>query len=275
MEINASNIKTLLKQINVSPDKNYGQNFLINPAIASSIVDFLDINEKDFILEIGPGLGSLSHYLFLNSNKVDLVDIDENMYYFLKAIYKDKQNNIYCNDIRKFDISKYNKIISNLPYNLTSEIILYLLKNGTNVKKYVLMCEFETFNHFFDTKGKEYGPLSVYIHLIGNIKKLLTIKPSNYYPMPKCKSVVFSIDINVDKDTLKETFNVYKFVKNMFLSRRKTIFNNLSIYLSNDKEKCKQILEKCKIDLLSRSEEISPEEFLNLYKEVKKLGLEK
>ena len=265
MEINNENIKEILNQINVKPDKNYGQNFLINPAISSLIVEKLNITTADKILEIGPGLGSLSHFLFLKSDNVDLLDIDINMFYFLNAIYQTKAEHIHLGDIRKVDIKKYNKIVSNLPYNLTSEIILYLLKNGENVEKLVLMCEAETFNHFYDVQGKEYGPLSVYIHLLGTIKKEFLVSSSNFYPAPKCKSIVFSIDMTSKKYDRGLYYQVYEFAKSLFLNRRKTIFNNLSS-LIKDKKKANDILSKCEINLLLRPENILPQTYLKLFK---------
>ena len=262
MEINRSNINEIVKKSNATPDKDYGQNFLIEPNLSSEIVSFLDAQKEDKVLEIGPGLGSLTHFL-VNTCKLDVCDIDERMINFLEVIYKENINFI-LNDVRKIDVSKYDKVIANLPYNITSELVVFLLTKAVNAKKMILMCQQEAFNHFYDVEGKEYGPISVLLHLLGNSKKLLTLKPGSFYPAPKCNSLVFSFDYEpvVDRDT---AINVYKMSKSIFLNRRKTIYNNLKNYL-NDGEKASSILEKLNIPVNKRPEDISPKLFLEIYK---------
>ena len=265
MEINRSNINEIVKKSNASPDKDYGQNFLIEPNLSSQIVSFLDAQKDDVVLEVGPGLGSLTHYLCGTCN-LTVCDIDERMINFLEVIYPEKVNFI-LNDVRKINVSKYNKIIANLPYNITSELVTFLLINATNCKKMVLMCQQEAFNHFYDVEGKEYGPISVLLHLLGGSKKLLTLKPGSFYPAPKCNSLVFSFDYNpvVDRET---AISVYKMSKSLFLNRRKTIYNNLKNYLQ-DSVKAGAILEKLGIEPNKRPEDISPKLFLEIYKLVK------
>lgn len=267
MKINISNVKHILNEIGVVPSKDYGQNFLIDENIASKIVSLLDIKDDENCLEVGPGLGSLTHFLIESTNKLDVIDIDYNMTTLLNIFYKDKNINIICGDIRKFDISKYDKIISNLPYNITSELILYLIKNGKNVKRMVLMCQKETLKHFIDTNGKEYGPLSVYLHLCGEVKKIFDISNSCFYPIPKCKSSIFTINLykNINRD---ENFEVYKFCKIIFKNRRKTIFKNLKSYINDDTIISATLLE-LNIDRQTRPEQISPHQYLQLFRKIK------
>ena len=262
MEINRGNILDVVNNSNARPDKDYGQNFLVEPEICKRIVSCLDIDKDDKILEIGPGLGSLTHFLNQLSNNLTVVDIDERMIAFLKIVYQDI--NIVQSDIRTFDISAFDKIIGNLPYNITTETIVYLLTNGLNAKKIVLMIQSDAFPHFFDTKGKEYGPSSVLLHLLGDCKKLFQVKPGSFYPSPKCGSTVFEINRNQICDN-REAINVYLFSKNMFLNRRKTILNNLLNFIK-DKEKAIQILSECEIEVNLRPEDISPKQFLQLYR---------
>ena len=262
MEINRSNINEIVKKSNASPDKDYGQNFLIEPNLSSQIVKFLTAQKDDAVLEVGPGLGSLTHYLCGTCN-LTVCDIDERMINFLEVIYPENVNFI-LNDVRKIDVSKYNKIIANLPYNITSELVSFLLMNATSCQKMVLMCQQEAFNHFYDVSGKEYGPISVLLHLLGDSKKLLTLKPGSFYPAPKCNSLVFSFDYNpiVDREI---AINVYKMSKSLFLNRRKTIYNNLKNYLQ-DATKADAILKKLSIEPNKRPEDISPKLFLEIYK---------
>ena len=137
MEINRSNILDIVNNSNAHPDKDYGQNFLVEPEVCKKIVNALDTQKDESVLEIGPGLGSLTHFLNEQTKNLTVVDIDERMIAFLKLIYKDV--NIVQNDIRKHAVSIYDKIIGNLPYNITSETIVYLLLNAIKAKKIVLM----------------------------------------------------------------------------------------------------------------------------------------
>ena len=203
--------------------------------------------------------------LSLTKANIDVVDIDYQMTSWLNVIYKENNNiKIITNDVRKTDVSKYNKIIANLPYNVTTELIVFLLNFATNAKKLVLMCQSETFEHFFQTSGSEYGPTSVLIHLLGNIKKEVVVKAGSFVPAPKCNSTVFSIQISEDANFNQAT-NVYKFAKALFVNRRKTILNNLTLYLKN-KENALLALTKLSINPQTRPENISPEQYLNLFK---------
>ena len=267
MEINRENIIEIVSKSGVNPDKDYGQNFLLDTKIAKSIVDLLEINEKDDVLEVGPGIGSLTHFISLSkAGKIDLVDIDSRMINFLKIIYKEPNINLILSDIRKYDVSKYTKIIGNLPYNITTELVIYLIQNGVSAKSLVLMCQSEAYTRFADLSGKDYGPASIYIHLLGDIKRCLTVKPGSFYPSPKCSSTVFKISISENCDR-ELALNVYQLAKKLFLNRRKTIQNNLSQVL-NDKEKSASILNKLGIPLTKRPEELSPQTFVDIYKQL-------
>ena len=262
MEINRSNIFEIINKASLQPDKDYGQNFLVEPEISNRIVEALNINNKDNVIEVGPGLGSLTHYLSLSDASITVVDIDLRMTNFLKIVYQDSNINIVENDIRKVDVSNYNKVIGNLPYNITTEAIQYFLLNANKAEKMVFMIQSETLSHFIDVSGKEYGPTSVLIHLLGNIEKLFTVKAGSFYPAPKCSSVVFAINIDPNKDRLK-AISAFKLAKQLFLNRRKTILNNLVNYLKN-KELANKVCEDLQINPLSRPEQLSPEIYLSI-----------
>ena len=265
MEINRDNVLEICRKSDIHPSKDYGQNFLIEPDACKRIVDLLDIQKDEKVLEIGPGIGSVTHFLSLYPNKVDAIDIDNAMVSFLNLFYKEAKNvKIIENDIRKHDISPYQKIIGNLPYNITTEIIVYLLTAKSITKRMVLMCQLETFAHFFDVKGSEYGSTSVLIHLLGNIEKGFIVKRGCFYPVPNVDSIVFKIDIE-NKYDKEEVLKAYKLSKSLFLNRRKTILNNLGNYLK-DKEKALEYLTKLNILPNLRPEQIAPEKYLELSK---------
>ncbi len=271
MLINRSNIFEITNKLNLKPDKDYGQNFLVESEIASRIVDRLEINEKDKILEIGPGLGSLTHFISLKGSPCDAVDIDFRMIKFLEEIYGDSLIiNLVNNDIRKVDISTYSKIIGNLPYNITTELITFLLLMGKSCQKLVLMCQAEAFSRFSASSGRDYGAVSVLVHLLGESKKLFVVKAGSFYPAPKCESIVFEIQLNgkIDRD---DCYSTYFLAKQLFLNRRKTILNNLSTLLK-DKPLAEKICSDCGILTTFRPEQLTPFQYLTIYKTIKQNG---
>ena len=264
MEINRKNVMEIIEKSGLKPDKDYGQNFLLEPDVCKKIVDLLEISSEDAVLEIGPGIGSLTHFLSVSDAKeITLVDIDKRMIDFLKILYAKDNIELVLNDIRKVDVSNYTKIIGNLPYNITTETIVYLLEKCQKARRMVLMCQAEAFPRFYDLSGKEYGPASILVHLLGVSKRNFVVKPGCFHPVPKCSSLVFTIDLekNVNKSFVLE---VYKFAKRLFLNRRKTIYNNLSTCLGN-KEVAQKILEALNIPMNKRPEEILPQQYVGIY----------
>ena len=182
---------------------------------------------------------------------------------FLKIVYKDNPNiKIIENDIRRIDISNYTKVIGNLPYNITTETIQYFLLNASSASRMVFMIQSETVAHFYDVLGKEYGPTSVLIHLLGNIEKLFNVKAGSFYPVPKCNSTVFAINIdpNIDRESAIRAFKV---AKQLFINRRKTISNNLLNCLKN-KDLVNKLCVDLNLDPLLRPEQIAPEMYLRI-----------
>ena len=260
MEINRANIFEIVNKANLKPDKDYGQNFLVEPQVSEKIVNALNVNDEDSVIEVGPGLGSLTHYLSLQKCRKTVVDIDRRMVDFLKIVYQDQNVEIVENDIRKVDVKNYNKVLGNLPYNITTETIQYFLLNAEKAERMVFMIQSETFNHFYDVEGKEYGPTSVLIHLLGNIEKLFTVKAGSFYPAPKCSSTVFAINIDTRVDRFS-AINAFKVAKQLFVNRRKTILNNLVGYLKN-KDLANKLCVDLNINPLSRPEQLKPEIYL-------------
>ena len=268
MEINRSNIFEIVNKADLKPDKDYGQNFLVEPQISEKIVDALNLEPNDSVIEVGPGLGSLTHFLSNKNCKITAVDIDKRMIDFLRIVYKDSSVEIVENDIRKVNVYEYTKVIGNLPYNITTETIQYFLTNAINANRLVFMIQSETLAHFYDVSGKEYGPVSVLLHLLGNIEKLFTVKAGSFYPAPKCSSVVFAINIDKQKDR-QEAIGTFNLAKKLFLNRRKTIQNNLLNALK-DKELVIKLCNDLSINPLARPEDLSPNTYLEMYRYLQK-----
>ncbi|MFA5503197.1 MAG: 16S rRNA (adenine(1518)-N(6)/adenine(1519)-N(6))-dimethyltransferase RsmA [Bacilli bacterium] len=265
MEINKATILEIVKKSAIRPNKALGQNFLIDPAISSRIIHALDIQEKEKILEIGPGLGSLTHFLSTKSNEIEIVEIDSKIVDLLNVIYKETKNvKIIHKDILKVDFSSYDKIVGNLPYYITTEIITKILLGAQKCQKMVFMIQKEAFPRFFNKVNEpSYSPVGILISLLGNIKKICHVGKSSFYPNPHIDSVVFEISIDPNKKT-KANFEIYHLAKSLFANKRKTILNNLT-FLLKDKEKSAQLLEQLNINTNLRPENLSAQDYINLY----------
>lgn len=266
MEINRNNIKDILNDFGISPTKENGQNFLIEPIIAKRIVSCLSLEKNDLVLEIGPGLGSLTNFL-VGAVKLNAVDIDEKIVYALKSIYRPsdvivEKNNIFC-----VDISKYTKIISNIPYSVTANLLEYVLLNSASAKEMVFMCQKEVVDKLVATHGPLYGPLSVLIGLFGSIKKQFDVSPCAFLPKPKCVSTVFKIK-REDKYENVNIQQIYNVVKKLFSNRRKTILNNLSAMIG--KSTASEILSDSHIADNLRPEELTVNNYVDIYFSMKK-----
>ena len=269
MEINQKVVNDVVKNLGISPNKDLGQNFLIDSQVCSRIADALELKENDIALEIGGGLGSLTNFLVNKSQSFVVVDIDTRMTNFLSTVYKENEAKIINDDIRNVDVKNYTKIIGNLPYYITTELITFLLEKSEMCKKMVFMIQTEAVNRFIDESGKEYGPVSVLVHLLGKSKRLFSVKPGCFYPVPKCGSTVFEITFeDVDRKLMIAT---YKMAKQLFLNRRKTLLNNLNNYLG-DKEKAALVITKLGLSLTVRPEEIQPNKYLEMYNLIKELN---
>ena len=267
MVIDRKVINDIVKVLGITPNKDLGQNFLVDPLVCEKIANALELNEKDMALEIGPGLGSLTHFLVNKAKEFEVVDIDTRMCNFLSSVYNENEAKIINNDIRNVDVSKYTKIIGNLPYYITTELITFLVEKSSNCEKFVFMIQTEAVNRFVDESGKEYGAASVLCHLLGTPRRLFSVKASSFYPVPKCGSTVFEIKVNKEVDREK-MISVYKMAKQLFLNRRKTLLNNLGGYLG-DKERAARIIEKLGLSLTVRPEEIKPYIYVEMYNLVK------
>ncbi|MDR0934949.1 MAG: 16S rRNA (adenine(1518)-N(6)/adenine(1519)-N(6))-dimethyltransferase RsmA [Erysipelotrichaceae bacterium] len=265
MEINKSTISEIVKKSGIKANKNLGQNFLIEPEISKKIVEALDIKPKEKILEIGPGLGSLTHYLVKYDNDIEIVDIDSRMTNFLDVMYKDNSNlKIVNEDVLKVNISDYDKIVSNVPYYITTELITKSVLKADKCKKMVFMIQKEAYKRFSSKVNEDgYSAIGVLISLVGEIKKIMQVSAGAFYPAPPIDSLVFEITFDLTKKN-KTNFETYKLAKSLFLNKRKTILNNLTNLLKN-KERSIKILDELGIDKTYRPENLSPVDYSNIY----------
>lgn len=251
-----------VKRYKLIANKSLGQNFLINPQTAEKIVSLLELKESDHVLEIGAGLGSLSYYLSKSNSQSELIDIDERMLMFLDEQFKSNPNiTVKRQNILKYDISGFNKIIGNLPYYITTSILEKLLLDGVNAEKIVLMTQKEVYPKLLKTNK---SPLSLFLNYVADVSSPIEVGKNNFAPVPHVDSVVFVITPNKN---MKNEGNerLFKVMKQLFLLRRKNILNNLANLVKN-KEKAREILGKMQIDTNKRPEELDIEFYINLLK---------
>lgn len=240
-----------------------GQNFLVDSDVARKIVELAEINKEDKVLEIGSGAGSLSYFIEQLASDADLIDIDEGLIQKITEDFKESSNlHIQLGNAMKWDYEPYTKIISNLPYYITSAILERILLTAKRMVKGVFMVQKEVLSRINAPVGNDnYGPLSILIKYRAKYSKGFVVSRNSFVPAPHIESAVFVLDVL--NDNVAEANELYSMVSAMFLHKRKTILNNLGSYLK-DNEKAKTLLVKAKIPENKRPQEINLEQYLSL-----------
>lgn len=222
----------------IKAKKKYGQNFLSDKSVINDIVRNINPQQNDNILEIGPGLGSITFPLLNKLKKIDVIEIDPDMINYLKKSPYSEKIKIYENDILNFDdifFNKYNKIVGNLPYYISSEILIKLCKINKTNKKITLMLQKEVADRIASPAGKKiYGRLSIIIQYFFKVEKLFDVSPNSFNPSPKVDSSLVNLIPNLFKKEKVIKFNNFeKITKLAFGKKRKTIKNNFKNILDN------------------------------------------
>ena len=270
--LNCSEIIDFFNLENSHAKKELGQNFLINKKVCENIVNELVINENDKVLEIGPGLGALSDILINKCNDLTLVEYDAKFVNFLQLSYKDKSNvKIIKNNIIKEKDGGYNRVIGNLPYYMTTEILQFITQKLEKFESGVFMVQKECLKRLIALDGKDYSAFNVYLNYGYKISTSFEVKRNNFFPIPNVDSIVFKVD---KKDNVNIDFNkkIYKIASILFLNRRKTILNNLNSYIK-DKEKSITILNNCNLSENLRAEQLKVKDYETLANEMIKMDL--
>ena len=261
-----------MEKYDISFKKKYGQNFLKDINIVKNIVNVVSDKNDSLVIEVGPGGGILTRELCLSFNNVLAYEIDESIKEELNKRIKDFNNiEVIYKDFLDCDISldikKYNYrnlyFISNVPYYITSPIILKIIDSNLFFNNIVMMVQKEVGNRYSSKPGnKTYGAISVILQYFFDIKKELNVSKNNFVPVPKVDSVVISF-VPIERDNkIKDTKEFIKFINDCFQFKRKTIRNNLKKY---DLVIVENILNKYGFDLNSRAEELSVDIFIDLY----------
>ncbi|WFA10468.1 16S rRNA (adenine(1518)-N(6)/adenine(1519)-N(6))-dimethyltransferase RsmA [Tissierella sp. Yu-01] len=268
-------IKRVLDKYGFTFSKSLGQNFLIDGNIVRKIVEEANITKETYVLEIGPGMGTLTEELAINAKKVIAVELDRKLLPILDETLDDYDNvEVVYGDILKIDVRQLIdeklsggpiKVVANLPYYVTTPIIGKLLEDGLNISSINVMVQKEVAERMIATPGsKSYGSLSVFVNFYTNPQIVVKVPNTVFMPKPKIDSAVIKLEI---KDNLpdidREKF--FKVVKAAFSKRRKTIINALSTYgFDVEKDIIRDALEKSGIKQEERAENISVEDFIKL-----------
>lgn len=239
-----------------------GQNFLIDSDACERIVNSLSASPTDKVLEIGSGAGSLSYFINEKCLDADLIDIDEGLIAKIKNDFEGGSVRPKLGNALKWDMEKYTKIIGNLPYYITTGILEKVLLDAKNLEKAVFMVQKEALNRFLaKINTEDYGPIHVLLSYRCEIKREFNVPRTSFSPAPHIDSSVFSI--NVINNDIDEAKKLYKLASELFLNRRKTIYNNLSRFL-NDSERAKRVLESSSITLNTRPQNIDLQGYLRI-----------
>lgn len=257
--------------------KKFGQNFLTSDYILSSIVNAAELNENVGVIEIGPGLGALTNYIAKHAKKVLCYEIDTDLLPILEDTLSEYDNvKIINQDILEADVNrdieKYLPdcqeiyVIANLPYYITTPILLTLLERVSRIKKYIVMMQLEVANRLAGkTKTKEYNSLSIAIQYRATVKKVLNVPRNVFIPAPNVDSAVLEIK-TYDKQQYfpKKEWFFFDVVRSAFVQRRKTLINNLINRFGPKKEIYEDILKEINLKTTVRSEELSIDDFVRL-----------
>jgi 16S rRNA (adenine1518-N6/adenine1519-N6)-dimethyltransferase len=261
-------IKKLLEKYEIKPFKGLGQNFLINEAILKKIVEAADVTPKDTILEIGPGIGTLTQELAEKAKKIITVEKDKKMVKILKETLNNFKNvKIIEQDILKFPIPNFQfpiKVVANLPYNIASAVIRKFSELDNPPKEMILMVQKEVARRIC-AKPPDMNLLAVSVQFYSEAKILFYVSKNNFWPKPKVDGAVIKLKLE-NKKWKNEKDLFFKIVKAGFSQPRKQLVNNLSNELKLKKEEVKTLLLKNKILPKQRAETLDLKDWIELTK---------
>lgn len=270
-----SELKKLLDRHGFHISKSLGQNFLIDGNIINKIVDALDLNKDDHVIEIGPGVGALTAELSRRANKVSAIEIDSKVIPLLEEVIstKDEESNVSIINEDFMDVNlnllsegSLYKIIGNLPYYITTPIIMKILEQGHKPSSMVFMMQKEVAERLSAKPGKkDYGAITVAANYYCDVEYLFTVSNQVFVPRPKVESAVLRFiphdnpPVSVDDENM-----FFSVIRAGFGQRRKTLSNSLRQIEGITNEQVKKALEESSIDSKRRAETLDISEFATL-----------
>lgn len=273
---NISVIKDVLTRHGFTFSKALGQNFLVNPSVCPRMAEMSGAKNGVGVIEIGAGIGVLTHELALRADKVVCIEIDKRLLPILDETLSEHNNiKIINEDVLNVDLKKLIEeefngmevvVCANLPYYITSPIIMYLLENKLPINRITVMVQKEAAQRICAQPGtRDIGAITVAIRYYCNPKMLFPVSRGSFMPSPDVDSAVIALDIGENPTvSVKDEETFFKVVKGAFSQRRKTLVNCLSGFFSVSKAQVTEILESCNIKSTARAEELSMDDFVRL-----------
>ena len=267
----------IMKKYNIKANKNLGQNFLINEEVVTNIVDCSNIDKQDLVIEIGPGLGTLTKYLLEKAGKVICIELDTKMLQILEDRFSLYNNfELINNDVLKVDLKniikkekeegkiKNVKIVANLPYYITTPIIMKLLEEELELESITVMIQKEVADRLIAMPGeKNTGAITYSVYYYATSEAIMEVPNSSFIPEPAVTSKV--IKLNIRKEpivTPKNKEKMFKIIKCAFMQKRKTLLNSLTNNkIFENKQQGIELLKALQINENIRPEELTLEQF--------------
>lgn len=266
----------ILNKYNAHANKGYGQNFLIDQNVVDGIIEKAEVNKDDLIIEIGPGLGNLTSPLLENAGKVICIELDPKMVSILTDRFSLYNNfELINDDVLKVDLNKIieensnfksAKVVANLPYYITTPIIMKLLEDKLNLESITVMVQKEVAERLADRPGgKEVGSITYSINYYTDPEIIISVPRDSFIPAPNVDSAVIKLDVLKEpKVKVLDEELFFKIIKFSFLQKRKTLINSLSNSGLMPKDLLEEMLNDLGIDLRVRAEQLSLEEFAKM-----------
>lgn len=272
--------KFIMDKYHITANKNLGQNFLIDDDTVSGIVDAANVSKDDLIIEIGPGLGTLTKELLDRAGKVICIELDKRMIEILNDRFSMYDNfKVLNDDVLKVNLKeliaeekvKTTKIVANLPYYITTPIIMKLLEERLDIETITVMIQKEVADRLVTKPGTgDTGAITYAIHYYTNPKRVLEVPNTAFIPEPKVNSTVINLEVLKEpKVAVKDEKKLFDVIKTAFMQKRKTLLNALAN--SNkygSKEKIDKTLELLGIDNRIRPEKLTLEEFAKIAEKI-------
>lgn len=282
----------LMKKFNVTANKSYGQNFLIDESVIDIIIDKSNITKDTLVIEIGPGLGTLTKYLLEKAGKVIAIELDKKMINVLNKRFKSRLESekemdnkekleIINADILKVDLNilidkelkngyKSIKIVANLPYYITTPIIMKLLEEKLKIDSITVMVQKEVAERLVEVPGGgNTGAITYAIYYYSIADMLLNVPKDSFIPIPEVNSAVIKFDILKEPRVLVEDESkLFKVIKQSFMMKRKTLVNALNGFEGKEKNQILDILNQLNINDKIRAEKLTLNDFVNITKKI-------
>ncbi len=267
------NLKSILLKHNLSLKKAFGQNFLTDTALLDQIVEKAGVNENDTVLEIGCGAGALTSALAKKAKRVVGYEIDTRLKPVLADVLSDYKNTeIVFSDIMKVPLEEIEKklggdyiLVANLPYYITTPIIMRFIENAKNIKAMVIMVQEEVaFRLASKESSSDYGAITVGINLRGSAEVVLKVGREKFTPPPNVDSAVVKITIEKDKFLGVDFVKVRNVVRCAFSSRRKMLVNNLMNTYKMSRQIAEKVLFDANLPLTVRGENLTANDYVKL-----------